>query len=221
MILQTGGAGLKDERIDIVNFSIKMMAEVEKKSKETNYIKTKFMQKIHAMLRAKGLSLFDIFVKMDVNGGGDLSRIELKTGMQALGISITRQEFDLFWKTIRKPVRTLTTKRPGTSSNWGKRSISDQNKPKSESVSYLDLIKAFIDAGCIKFEKSTDRSNTLMAKYRQQLKKLGKTPDNALKIYDDRGVRFVFKNDFIDTSLSLGFEFSQEELLKIFEIICE
>ena len=60
-----------------------------------------------------------------------------------------------------------------------------------------------------------------MAKYRQQLKKLGKTPDTALKIYDDRGVRFVFKNDFIDTSLSLGFEFSQEELLKIFEIICE
>ena len=46
---------------------------------------------------------------MDVNGGGDLSRIELKTGMQALGIAITRYEFDLFWKTIRKPVKTLTT----------------------------------------------------------------------------------------------------------------
>jgi Ca2+-binding EF-hand superfamily protein len=221
LILQTGGAGLKDERIDIASFSIKMMAEVEKRAKQTHFVKTKFMQKIHSMLRAKGLSLFDIFVKMDVNGGGDLSRIELKTGMQALGITITREEFDLFWKTIRQPVKTLTTQQAGAGSNWGKRSLGEQNKPKAESVSYLDLIKAFIDAGCIKFEKSTDRSNTLMAKYRQQLKKIGKTPDAALKIYDDRGVRFVFKNDFIDTSLSLGFEFSQEELLKIFEIICE
>ena len=50
LILQTGGAGLKDERIDIASFSVKMMNEVEKKSKQTNFVKTKFMQKIHSML---------------------------------------------------------------------------------------------------------------------------------------------------------------------------
>ena len=40
-----------------------------------------------------------------------------------------------------------------------------------------------------------------------------------MKIYDDRSLEYVFKNTFVDTSLSLGFEFSQEELLKIFEVI--
>ena len=101
------------------------MNEVEKKSKQTNFVKTKFMQKIHTMLQTKGLSLFDIFVKMDVNGGGDLSRIELKTGMQALGIAITRYEFDLFWKTIRKPVKVLTTAKPGAGASWNKRSLGE------------------------------------------------------------------------------------------------
>jgi Ca2+-binding EF-hand superfamily protein len=103
LILATGGAGLKDERIDIAGFSIRMMDEVDKRSKQTNFVRTKFIQKIHSTIRAKGLSLFDIFVKMDVNGGGDLSRIELKTGMQSLGIAITSQEFDLFWKAVVRP----------------------------------------------------------------------------------------------------------------------
>lgn len=86
-------------------------------------------------------------------------------------------------------------------------------------MSYLDFIQAFIDAGCIHFDKSTDHGETLVEKYRVQLRTIGKTPESALKIYDDRSVGYVYKNGFVDTSLSLGFEFSQEELLKIFEIV--
>ena len=163
LILATGGAGLKDERIDIAAFSIRMMDEVDKRSKQTSFVRTKFIQKIHSTIRAKGLSLFDIFVKMDVNGGGDLSKIELKTGMQSLGIAITTQEFDLFWKAV---VQTEKEKPEPKVMAWSRNAKKEQ-KPKQAAVSYLDLIKAFIDAGCIKFEKSTDRSNTLMAKYRQ------------------------------------------------------
>jgi len=47
------------------------------------------------------------------------------------------------------------------------------------------------------------------------------TVEKAYKAYDPKDVRFVFKNDFIDTSLALGFEFSQDELFKIFEIFCK
>ena len=46
------------------------------------------------------------------------------------------------------------------------------------------------------------------------------TVEKAYKAYDPKDVRFVFKNDFIDTSLVLGFEFSQDELMKIFETFC-
>ncbi len=44
--------------------------------------------------------------------------------------------------------------------------------------------------------------------------------EKAYKAYDPKDVRFVFKNDFIDTSLALGLEFSQDELVKIFETFC-
>ena len=60
-----------------------------------------------------------------------------------------------------------------------------------------------------------------MTKYRQQLKKLNMTPEKAYKCYDERDLRFVFKNDFIDVSMAMGLDFSDEELRRIFEIICK
>jgi len=46
-----------------------------------------------------------------------------------------------------------------------------------------------------------------MSKYRQQLKKMNMTPEKAYKCYDERDLRFVFKNDFIDISMALGLDF--------------
>jgi hypothetical protein len=37
---------------------------------------------------------------MDTNKTHGLNKTELKTGMQALGINITRDEYDAFWKDI-------------------------------------------------------------------------------------------------------------------------
>ena len=46
------------------------------------------------------------------------------------------------------------------------------------------------------------------------------TPERAYKHYDEQDLRFVFKNDFVDISMALQFDFSQDELVKIFQIIC-
>ena len=43
------------------------MAELEAREKRTASMKLKFLQRIHSLLKSKGLSLFDMFVKMDVN----------------------------------------------------------------------------------------------------------------------------------------------------------
>lgn len=45
--------------------------------------------------------------------------------------------------------------------------------------------------------------------------------EKAYRAYDTKDVRFVFRHDFIDISMALGLEFSNEELSKIFDIICE
>jgi Ca2+-binding EF-hand superfamily protein len=61
------------------------------------------------MLRAKELSLFDVFVRMDVNKSGCLTKIELKTGIQSLGIVITQSEMDMLWKSIMVHVKKKPT----------------------------------------------------------------------------------------------------------------
>lgn len=58
-----------------------------------------------------------------------------------------------------------------------------------------------------------------MSKFRQIIKKMGYTPEKAYKVYDENDLRFVFKNDFVDISMALGIDFSEEELIKIFQII--
>ena len=84
--------------------------------------------------------MFDTFVRLDVTLNGDLRKIELKTGVQALGIEITRHEFELLWAAIRRPRKVMRTTKPGDEASWKQVTLNDQNKPVAETVSYLDFI---------------------------------------------------------------------------------
>lgn len=44
--------------------------------------------------------------------------------------------------------------------------------------------------------------------------------EKAYRAYDSKDVRFVFRHDFIDISMALQLEFSEDEFSKIFDIIC-
>jgi hypothetical protein len=61
----------------------------------------------------------------------------------------------------------------------------------------------------------------LISKYRQQLQRQNLDVEKAYRAYDSKDVRFVFRHDFIDVSMALQLEFTNEELSKIFDIICE
>ena len=50
LVLATGGANLEDERIDIYTFSHKLTAEVERRKRDKNVIKDKFLRKLHSLL---------------------------------------------------------------------------------------------------------------------------------------------------------------------------
>jgi Ca2+-binding EF-hand superfamily protein len=63
--------------------------------------------KVAAMLQAKKLSPFEFYCLLDVNNSGSVSKIELKTGMQSIGISITSHEFNEIWKMIKKPTKKI------------------------------------------------------------------------------------------------------------------
>ena len=73
------------------------------------------------MLCTKGLSLFDFFMRLDVNQSASINKVELKTGMQQLGIVIQSFEFEAFWKAIHKNKKRVQADR-----NKRKESISDK-----------------------------------------------------------------------------------------------
>ena len=60
-----------------------------------------------------------------------------------------------------------------------------------------------------------------MSKFRQQLKKLNLTPEKAYRYYDEEALGFVFKNDFIAISLAMQMDLPEEELAKVFQMICK
>ena len=53
------------------------------------------------------------------------------------------------------------------------------------------------------------------------MKKRGYTVEKAYKQYDPDDNKFVFKHDFAHECVMMGLEFSEEELGKIFEYICQ
>jgi hypothetical protein len=146
--------------------------------------------------------------------------IELKTGIQALGIAISNTEMQTLWKSIKthkgnenKPsnAKTTTTK---------DQSFSEKNRDTESVCTYIDFINTFVSAGCMKYDKSTDHSDILLTKYRMQLQRQNLDAEKAYKAYDPKDIRFVFRHDFIDISMALQLEFSEDEFSKIFDIIC-
>ena len=94
-------------------------------------------------------------------------------------------------------------------------------RPKEPEITYYDLIQGFVQSGAIKFNKTTDRADVIITKFRQQMKRLNLSVEKLYKVYDPKDLRYVFKNDFVDTSMLLGLEFSEDELTKIFEVFCK
>ncbi len=76
-------------------------------------------------------------------------------------------------------------------------------------------------AGCFKFQACLDNANNLMNKFRMQLKKKNISVEKAYKMFDPDDNKFVFKHDFVHECVMMGLEFSEEELTKIFEHLCQ
>jgi len=105
--------------------------------------------------------MFEFFVKLDTNSGGRVSQLELKTGIQTMNLSLNREEFEMLWSMLYKPKTKVNMQKPSD------RSKKDALRPVEPEITYYDLIQGFVQSGAIKFNKSTDRADILLSKYRQ------------------------------------------------------
>lgn len=125
-ILQIGGVTENQERVDINIFAKKFMRALKEKLKSLEFQKNMFINKIHSLLKAKQLSLFDVFIRMDSNHSGCLTKIEMKTGIQRLGIVITSLEMEMLWKSVRK-AKKKTEKAEPEKKAWSSFSLAKKN----------------------------------------------------------------------------------------------
>jgi len=101
-ILSIGGVNESQEKVNIEQFTTRFMKVLNAKITSAEFEKKMFIHKVHSMIKLKELSLFDVFVRMDVNCSGSLTKLEMKTGIQALGIVITSAEMEMLWKSVCK-----------------------------------------------------------------------------------------------------------------------
>lgn len=79
---------------------------------------------------------------------------------------------------------------------------------KSNEVTYLEMLSAFIKAGCMRIQKAQVNTDNIMNKFRKELKRKNISIEKAYKSYDPENNGFVFKTDFVNESLMLGLEMS-------------
>lgn len=132
-----------------------------------------------------------------------------------MNLQLNREEFLSLWKMLHKEKKEVKKQ------SFGNRLKKDTLRAKEPQISYFDLIMGFVHSGTYKINKTTDKADILINKFRTQMKKLNLGVDKLYKAYDPKDMRFVMRNDFIETSRLLGFEFDEEELTKIFEVFCQ
>jgi len=177
------------------------------------------MQKIGAILKAKETSLFEFFVMLDVNQSGAASRLEFKTGVQQLGLTATPEELESLWTAVCPPVGEVP--RQAQSDNRSRTGrTKNRLEPGVEQVAYLQLLKAFAAAGCLKLQSGPEHGDTLLSKFRAQLKRNRISVEKAYKIFDPQGFGSVQKKDFVQYCMGMGLNFSEDDLAKLFACIC-
>ena len=115
---------------------------------------------MYSLIHTNKMSIFDLFVKLDTNISTRLSQLELKTGLKSLGMEIPDSELQLIWDAMYKPKNGEN--KENSKVKQGEAPPSFTKKIKETEISYIDMINAFVEAGCIKLESSTDRAHLLV-----------------------------------------------------------
>jgi len=100
--------------------------------------------------------------------------------------------------------------------------MANRTRPKTSTISFTAMIICFVKYGILKKpETSVDASDSLMAKFRSQLKRQGLGVEKAWRQFNPEDLPHVFRHDFINIACMTGLNFNEDELNVIFEAICK
>lgn len=113
LVLKTGGIRVQDEIVEIVDFVNKFTTELNRRTKQSGLVRIQTINKLHSVLESNKISMYDFFTKLDTNRSGKLSKLELKTGIQTMNLSLNREEFEMLWAMLYKPKNSVQMQKPG------------------------------------------------------------------------------------------------------------
>ena len=222
---------MQHKRIAYADFARQLEAEILKRKKSAASVHQTLLRKIAAILKARDTSFFEFFVMLDVNQSGAVSRLEFKTGIQQLGLNTTPSEFKSLWGAVYQPVNRMQhedVEQQSAGAGRGQQQPKRSDKrgrlePPVEEVDFLSVLSAFSEAGCLKLQTALDHRDALLGKFRAQLKKSRTSVEKAYKTFDPTNHGNVQTKDFLRgcQDPALGLQFADEELIKLFECICE
>lgn len=99
-------------------------------------------------------------MKLDRNGTFGIDKIELKTGIQALGMPISNEEFSTIWNAMHQPNKSIGGRKDK------EENLYEMMLPKEPELSYLDMVSVFTDAGFLETKDVNDGAHILIAKFR-------------------------------------------------------
>lgn len=142
LILKAGRCRAQDKRIDYVEFSGFLEAEIARRKKKAASVAKRQMQRVSALLKAREMSLFEFFEMLDVNHSGNASYLEFKTGVQQLGLTATAEELESLWTAVYPPQAEVANQ-PIQRSSYRPGRTKNKLEPQAEEVSYRKILKAF------------------------------------------------------------------------------
>ena len=102
-------------RVEIDDFVAKLKEAIGRRCAGDGWNKQETisgLSRLFGLLKTSGISLFDFFLKLDSNFTFGISKIELKTGVQAMGMPLSEDEFNLIWNAMFKPNPSIAPRRP-------------------------------------------------------------------------------------------------------------
>ena len=135
------------------------------------------LRKVHAVMKQQKMSIFELFCSFDVNLNCRLSKLELKTGIQALGIAVQDREIDILWKAKDKASSAAEVRNVAAAVGMHA----------EQGLSYAQFLGSFAAAGVFKYERALENTANLMEKFKAQFKRLKLNADKLYAHYDPSG----------------------------------
>lgn len=182
-----------DYKIEYSSFCKNLLAEVEKNSKLVIEVTHDLLRKIYKMIQGKNVSIFESFVYFDINNNNAISKLEFKLGLQNFNIYFTDRELNMVWNSFERM--------------------------KNLKVSFMNYLKAFVNAGALPIIKFDEATDTLVKKFTAMMQKLGNF-EEAFRKLDLNHQGLITLNDFKDQCHRLHLGLIPSEVETIFSIIC-